>query len=98
LDLGKKYKFKKVVPAVAHLSPSQVYQNHSGRIVPTKMFDFLSLRGTNQNFVKPICLIDAKVFDFFFSWANRLVCYALNDRGQKQKQAILIQNCLFLYG
>jgi hypothetical protein len=30
----------------------------------TKMFDFLSLRGTNQSFVKPICLIDATAFDF----------------------------------
>jgi hypothetical protein len=28
------------------------------------MFDFLSLRGTNRSFVKPICLIDATAFDF----------------------------------
>jgi hypothetical protein len=28
------------------------------------MFDFLSLRGTNRGFVKPICLIDATAFNF----------------------------------
>jgi hypothetical protein len=64
LDLGKKYKFKKVVPTVAQLSSSPAHKNPSERIVPIKMFDFLSLRGTYRSFVKPICLIDATAFDF----------------------------------
>ena len=45
------------------------------------MFDFLSLQGTNQSSVKPICLIDTKEFEIFFSLVNRLLRYARNDRG-----------------
>jgi hypothetical protein len=70
LDLGKKYKFKKVVPAVAPSPQVTLIKNPSGRTVPIKKFDFLSLRGTNRNFVKSICLNDAKGFEVFFLWAK----------------------------
>jgi hypothetical protein len=75
LDLGKKYKFKKVVPTVTHLSPSYAYQKPLWRTMPTKMFDFLLLRGTNQSFVKPICWNGATAFDFssceLTDWFNK---------------------------
>jgi hypothetical protein len=39
------------------------------------MFDFLSLQGTNRSFVKPICFIDAKAFDF--SSRELIGCFAM---------------------